>query len=458
MRFTRHQIQVLTVLHLVVAVMLLGVILMPKGTNGGADVPVQGEPTIPDDGVPDAPKIHDRFRDPRIVFDEDIFWETNIGGSGDEQVENAYEIRDKLYIIGNTNSTDLDFEGADGGIYLTVLSKNGKPLAYNFYDGELIKSALHKNGIFCLVRREEKFFALVIDSNGTPEAEKELPLGLGESAIDFIIDYETDGINIIIEATVSQPPQKRVQILSLDASFEPTDGLVLQNSFPLEYVAALPRANGYMIAANCYGAKTGELVIYEWKTSSDELYSLHEFEIANRKYKTADFMPYSNGYVALIIDENGVADLFALDYDLKNPKIILLDSENTTGGKLFSNNEKNFVFLQRANGTSTAYEMPIDLTDKHEIASLSAQTEITAFRATKTDSYFGGKNAFSPVVSVLNNQGVTFEKAFGATTETIKAMLPSDGFIYVICESGGTSQNVGKNFGGTDILLIKLRF
>lgn len=458
MRFTRHQIKVLTVLHLVVAVMLLGVILMPKGGNGGTDSPVQGEPQVPSDGNDVKPQIHDRFRDPRIAFDEDIFWETNIGGSGDEQVENAYEIQKKLYIIGNTNSKDLDFDGADGGIYLTVLSENGKPLAYYFYDGELIKSALHKDGIFCLARRESKFFALVIDTNGVLKTEKELPLKENENPVDFILNYETDGAVIIIEAETELPPQKRVQVLSLDASFDPTDGLVLQNSFPLEYVAALPRADGYMIAANISGAKTGELVIYEWKTSADKLYSLHEFEILNRKYRAVDFMPYSGGYVSLMIDENGVADLYTMDYEFKNTKIIILGAENATGGRLFSDNAKNYVFLQRANGTSAAYEMPLDLSDKTEIASLSTQTEITAFRATQTDAYFGGKNAFSPVISVLNNQGVLFEKAFGSVTETVKVMLPSDGFIFVICESRGTSQNVGKNFGGSDILIVKLRF
>ena len=458
MKFTRHQIQVLVVLHLVVAVMLTGVILMPK-SGIEQNTPVQGEPQLPDnDFSPPDEKVHDKFRSPRITFDEDIFWETNIGGSGNEQVENAYEIGEKLYIIGNTDSTDLDFDENDGGIFLTVLSQNGKPLAYNFYDGRLIKSSICENGIFCLTQKSEKYFACVIDPNGTLKTETQLPLEANETPTDFVFDFLSGGVNIIVEATVEQPPKKRVQVLSLNGSFEATEGVLLQNVFPLDYAAAFPHENGYIIATCATGAKTGELIIYEWKTTQDKLFTMHNYPIANRKYKVADVMPYPSGYVALIIDEKGIPDLLTVDCDLENPTVILLDDSETTGGKLFSDNENNFVFLQRANGTSSMYKMPVDLKNKTELSSFDTQTEVSSFRFTKTDTYFGGKNAFSPVISVLNNQGVLFEKAFGSSTETIKTLLPSDGFIFAVCESGGTSLGVGKNFGGIDIWIAKIRF
>ena len=456
MRFSKHQIKVLAVLHLVVAVMLLGVILMPKGGGGDQSTPVQGEPEPPDGEQEQKP--HDKFRDPRIAFDEDIFWETNIGGTGNEQVENAYEIGDKLYIIGNTDSKDLDFDGADGGIFLTVMSQNGKPLAYCFYGGRLIKSSLVKSGIFCLSENGGKYSVFVIDTNGAVKSEKELPLGTNEKPIDFVCEPETDGIHIIIEATAEFPPQKRLQALSLKNTLEPTEGVALSNSFPLEYVAALPRENGYIIVANAYGAKTGELVIYEWNTSNDKLYSQHDYAILNRKFKAVDFMPYSDGYAALIIDETGVADVYTIGYGLKDTAIVLLGEENIQSGRLFSDNVNNYIYLRRQNGTTAAYKTTTDMKNKSPLGAIENLTEISAFRTTKTDTYFGGKNAFSPVVTILNHQGVSFEKAFGATTETIKAMLPSKGSIFVICESSGTSQNVGKNFGGTDALIVKLRF
>ena len=128
-----------------------------------------------------------------------------------------------------------------------------------------------------------------------------------------MFDFLSGGVNIIVEATVEQPPKKRVQVLSLNGSFEATEGVLLQNVFPLDYAAAFPHENGYIIATCATGAKTGELIIYEWKTTQDKLFTMHNYPIANRKYKVADVMPYPSGYVALIIDEKGIPDLLTVD-------------------------------------------------------------------------------------------------------------------------------------------------
>ena len=459
MKFTRQQIQVLIVLNVVAVVMLVGVFIMPKTTGGGnPGIPIQGEEPKSEEPQTEPNAVHDKFRDPRIAFDEDIFWETNIGGSGSEIVENAYEINSRLYIFGNTDSRDLDFDGADGNAYLCVLSENGKPLAYFFYEGELIKSALAESGFFCLVKSGDEYRALVIDTNGTVKTQKKLPLGDGETAHDFIINYETGIVNIIIAVETERLPSRRVQILALSRDFEPLEGIVLPSEYPLEYVAALPREDGYLIAVNADGGKYDELILYEWNVTAGNLYTSHEYPVENRSYKALNFIPYANGYAALIIDENGVADILTLDYELINPKIILLNESSAVDGNIYCDNKSNYVFLRFAGGTSKAYKMPLDLSIKTEIASFATQNEISAFKFTRTDTFFGGSNAFSPVVSAIDGGGVLHEKSFGSTTEKIKALIPSDRFIFVICESSGVSQTIGKNFGKTDIVVVKLRY
>ena len=104
------------------------------------------------------------------------------------------------------------------------------------------------------------------------------------------------------------------------------------------------------------------------------------------------------------------------------------------------------------------YEMPLDLSGKTEIASFETCSELNAFRMTQTDTYFGCKNMRSPIISVLNEQGILFEKEFGSSADTVKVLLPYNGFILAVCESTAASHDVGKNFGGSDILIIKLRF
>lgn len=457
MKFSKQQIQVLILLNIVAVVMLIGVLIMPKMSGGGgAKVPVQGEIQNPQE--PDKPKVHDKFRDPRITFDEDIFWETNIGGSGSETVENAYEISSKLFIFGNTDSDDLDFDGAKGGAYISVLSENGKPLAYFFYDGELIKSALHESGFFCLMKNGDDYEVLVIDLNGTVKTQKKLPLTDGETAQDFIIDYETGTVNIVIAVDTERLPNKRVQLLALSRDLEPLEGLVLPSAYPLEYVAILPRENGYLIAVNADGGKYDELILYEWNVSSDSLYTAYECRVENKSYAAASFIPYLDGYAALIIDEFGVADILVVDYELNNPKIILLNESGACGGNIYCDNKSNYVFLSMGDGSSKAYKMPLDLSGKTELISFATQTEIDAFKFTKTDTFFGGRNAYSPVVSAIDGSGILQEKSFGSTTDKIKVLIPSNGFIFVICQSSGVSQTIGKNFGGSDIVVLKLRY
>ena len=139
MRFTKRQLCVLGILSFTAVVMLLGVFLMPKNIPSR---PAQGEPQNPDPVPPAVTAPHDKFRDPRIAFDEDIFWETNLGGSGNEQVENAYSFGENVLIFGNTDSSDLDFDGEQTGMFAVGITQNGKPTVYRTYGGTLKKSAL----------------------------------------------------------------------------------------------------------------------------------------------------------------------------------------------------------------------------------------------------------------------------------------------------------------------------
>jgi hypothetical protein len=433
-------------------------------------MPPRPAASLPADGgsgsAAEAP--HDKFRSPRISSNENLYWETNLGGSGEDIPERAYPLGGRLLIIGATTSDDLDFESEIPGkkIFLAVMSENGTPLGYLFYEGELIKSMYKPGGaegVLVLFRKGAESHIMLLDENGGAVKTQKLSLAENESVIDAVYNADFSRIFLIVETRQSVPPKVRLKIHTLTENFEFFNGALLDHAFDLDYVSAYPFGTGLLVGANVEGQTSGALVLFEFdnRESSSQLLRVHECTVNGvKKYRAETLIPGADGgFTALIKAADGVMNILLIDAALGARNIVLLNSGAAEAGAIFAAANAYYVFTRSELKVGAMTRFNTGFTSPVSYDNFGFYNAVTAFGFSGANAFFGGKNMQSPVISRIDGGGVLTETAFGGKTESVIQMLlyPREGFLLALCSSGSKGADTGANFGGTDLWLTKIR-
>ncbi|MDR2201955.1 MAG: hypothetical protein LBP26_04245 [Clostridiales bacterium] len=465
--FTRRQIWILAVVHVITAAMLLGVFFYRPARDGGK--PTAANPS--DGGTAETPADHDKFRAARIL-DESVMLETNLGGSGNESVTAAFELSGRLYLFGETDSQNYDFEGRSEGenTFLIITDLALKPLFYKTFKGGFAKCA-HFNTAFLLMTKSERAAELfALDASGTAVLQKEIPLETGEVPLDFVYGYDEqsavtaiDEIVVAVQMNLKSEPQKKIKLIPFDADFKQKTGRIIYNAYALEYIAGFPYGAGYAFAVNMRSDIGSHMALIVCESPLTLPHKLIPYELnSGRDYLAARVTPYSGGFAALIIDADGSADILTVGFDLNAAQIILLPPHKAKSGELFFDDYEGVFYVYTRSQTDLGRFIEVNPDGPRTTAydTFSTCRSLTAYRAARGAAYFGCKNMPSPYVAVRYGAGRFSEFAFGGKSENIAELIPFpvDGYIIAVCTSAAKNSKVGGNFGGDDIWLVKIRY
>ncbi len=451
-KFTRSQINILSVLIVVIVILITGIIFLPAFSPDPAS---GGKPT---DETPITPQ-HEKFRNARVAFNENLYWETNLGSSGEDITENMYELDSKIYIIGTVGAADLDF--ADAGtnkIFLMILSLNGTPLSYHFYPGNIIQSMLFDDGIFVAAQSADgSKNVFTVKPDGSVKNSKTLLLNKNETVVKIIPDYYTGRIVFFLNVKAELPPVDRLRIVEFHKDFEIRESCAISHVYDLNFIDAYQYGSGYIVAAGYQTINNGGLLIYEWRNGTVNL-KVHDCTIAGRRYTPKKIVPYPEGFAAAVIDSNNIPDVLLIGTDFKPAMSAFLHTVEASEIDIFCDNTYYYVHTLSTSGIASAKRFSLYFKNASELAPFNFALKINAFALNASDTFFAYTKAGGPAMLVLNNQGAVFETSFGSATDKPAAILPFKGFIITAVHSKSVSIDVGKNFGGTDVWVTKVKF
>ena len=168
MKLQKAQLRLIILLNAVLAVLVAAIALEC----------ILGDRTLtPSDAEAETPVVSDTpkpeyslVRKARLSLSDAIDLETNIGGSGDETLVEAYAYDGKLYIFGNTTSSDYDMTDAQGRAFMCVTDEDLSTERFSFFgSGEKLERVIFGEGGF-LRSFVDKFFD-IMNKAGTYEGK-----------------------------------------------------------------------------------------------------------------------------------------------------------------------------------------------------------------------------------------------------------------------------------------------
>lgn len=435
----KQQIKVIMALNLVLIVMFAGVLLMfgVKPTDAGAFNP---------------PPPHSLIRAARLSANEDIAWETNIGGSGDEQLVCAFTAYGRIYIFGNTLSRDYDFAGASGIGFCAIISAAGNTKSFTVYpfDIAVVKPTL--DGFVACGNDGDTAVLKLIDSDGVVTGGATLNPNIKQKALDIYIE----GSSYYLVSSYFDNVIKKTTIFinSFSSGLAHKFEYGINCAFDLQYINILPYKQSLMLCANVISVKENylALVIFD------------KLNVPTFKYIKADYgyfcyniMPFDGGYAALA-NKNNVPEIITITNDFKKDLTKELHCNSADGASMFFAQGSYFSFTRPSEGNATLQKMTTSLTTVKKISEGDDFIFLHDDSYTPKASYVLGSTAQKLKILALASDGTVLQKQIATAKESGGKIVPLDDGILIIANSNQISADIGGNFGLNDIWLAKIRF
>ncbi|MDR0425672.1 MAG: hypothetical protein LBH24_00720 [Clostridiales bacterium] len=451
-KFTKSQVTVIAALSAALILLTAG-ILIERALSGAFSAPPGAE--TPPTG---AEAVYHKNRDARISLSPKLELETNLGGSGDETLCDAYCLGDTLYIFGNTTSADFDMENGSQA-FMAVLTAYGRTEAFYFFgeDNAPLFRAIPAEGGFLLALNGQKPRLVLVDYAGG--VLHSAPAGLAATQ-DRIVDLKLlDGYYAAVVEHRANPlarPQLRVTRYARDltVSYERE----IRSAFSLTYVDCFFIGDAFTLFFNansdiaCYaGAAVGNKTALEPKLTF----------IDDRKtpeYQAAGVMPTAGGWAMAVVfrgkdgGENG-AGVKCLNAAFVTETEQYIGLADPLAGQMYYYDSMYYTYFSAENSRSmTAFSA--DFTVKRRVPEFDDVTAVTDIRLSDSYALFGGVRGGKAAVI---GAGGAFSAAAGAGAEHNVRVLPGEKGLYLICESRLKGGDVGGNFGGSDIWIARIR-
>ncbi len=422
---TRAQIKAITLLNGVIAVLILGIIV----TNSiKADVPLSAEPYR-----------HEIIRTARVSAHENIAWEINLGGSGNDNVISSHKTADGYAFFYTTTSTDLDCVSG-GKSYAVKLNFYGTVTANVPFDFSIVKAVKTVGGWAVIGNRNDEVILALIDETFVVKSSVTLN-DFDLTAVDLFV---FNGRLLAVTVYTHPLTNKNAFIVySLDGELNVVFSRVISRAFDLKYVNLIPLGNEkFLLATNTVDAQQNFLTVAEFSNKTESAF--YDFGIVSYSYSTVAFYPSDNGFVALIVG-GGKSDFLLIDKSL-----------NATGKTFVSNSQE--VYAKYSNGFAyvtsgeNTYKFGSSFVDKTIVSDVYAPLYDVTSNNLYTVVSSGGINlsVFSNVTSDVKKITVASE-----LQQLCSVITNDDGFI-IVCSSQATCDDVKNHFGGIDVWIAKI--
>ena len=415
-------------LSVVILILLCGVLVTLKERDA---TPAQAE----------APYEHSLVRDARPSLNPLLEYETNIGGSGDEEPVALLSQNGRIYLFGNTNSSDLDFaanqEGKTQG-FCATLAPNGHTEAFTVFPFSLAKVIPTASGFAVAGNRGSAAGLYLLSSDLTVTGEATMPTTtpLAAKAL-FVFDNR-----YFLLAESHDELTNRTSILLQTY----TSGLALESTkafahtYSLSFIDLLPTGSGYLLAAAASFQARGFLTLARFTVLGEPAYT--DFDLGYY-YTPYSFTPTADGYAALSSRE-GKTELLTLTDTLAKRGTSFLSE--------LSNEQEKTLFYAGALYAHTGDTL-------FRLNETGNATAVLAYEARRIDDFLTDTVAsfcagFAPSGEALN---LAFLGSV-SKTETLDiqggtALLCKSGNRLLLCASAAGGADMGRVFGGHDIWL-----
>lgn len=429
----KRQLQVISLLFAVILI-LSGGVAYTVSTRRGDALGV----------VAPAPTMHNMFRDARPSANENILFETNFGGSGNDIPTATFVKNGEIYVFGNTDSTDKDFAANEGGLrgFGARLSEEGKTLAFVIFDFSVFKVIPTQSG-FAVAGNEGSVAGLYLLSDTlTLTGKAVMPPNHVLSACGL---YVYDNRYFLLASSHDEMTDKDtllLRIYTMGLSYEREK--VFSHTYGLKLLDLMPYDDGYILAAAATFQDLGYLTVARFSAISPPAFN--DFNLGY-KYTPTAFMPLGDGYAA-VYDYEGSCQLLTLSGKLTKKDIKFLSEQPNSGSK--------HLFYASA---------PYVYTGK-ELLYLSDEARVIG----KYDWSVASINAFSgngvcAVISGVADDKLHLGKINGNNTEFFSLdVLPQSVYIgtqsdyaVIAADSSCKSADCADNFGNADVWIAKIK-
>jgi hypothetical protein len=458
-KFTKRQINVLLVLNALVFVLFCGMFFLPwvNPAVGGFD---PGAET----GAP--PHTVSRGANPgRAPY---VDWETNIGGSGAEEVVAAYPVGSGIIVFGNTDSGNLDFADGPGGFSVRINSsgRNEVPIIYP----ERIKAAVPTDDDgFLLLTYSPVFSGLIkTDASGAEQTVVKIDTDENERVLDICYAgfAEETNYHVIIEHTAPNTKRRNLRILQYDESLEVKHQHFFNSGLNLDYIAAYPYPDSYILFANTSVASNpvSAMAYFEWTDYSSSENEGRDIEkIGPIKNFICDGVIPSpaGGFNFLIRDaDNGYAP-YLVEFSLNNPESFVthtLGNNRANGARLSALNGTAFAFVYGAeSGAMYAFGTVSNGDKQKNIRGFDNITTLYCHQQADVYGVFCGEGADTfEVLTVDADSEFIRKREFKSSGEKAAFMLPDGEAVLVIGTASKSGEIVKNNFGQSDVFIARI--
>lgn len=433
--FSKQQLQTIMILTAVIFLLLCGVAYT-----------VSTRPVTPVSGKPaDERPPHVLQRDARVSANEHIAWETNLGGSADEQPVAVLCKNNEIYIFGNTCSNDLDFAGESEGKlrgFGARLTAGGRTVEYTLYDFTVQKAIPTLSG-FAVAGNEGSSAGLYVLSDTLTVTGKTVMSPT--HALSAVGLYVFDNRYFLIAESYDTLSDTKSLLLHVY-----TTGLTLEiekvfsHTYSLDFLDLMPYDGGYILAASASFQGLGYLTVARFSLLNVPAYTDYKLGHA---YTPTSFVPLGSGFAA-ICDYEGKCELLLL-----NSSFVKTDLKFFT--EVANSNQKLLFYAGTAIYAYTGEALLRLGDDGRTVGTVNfAPERIVAFCSNGVAAFIAGATQDGITLARIGTQTDTFSLQ---VTSTARAALYCDGTsLLLAADCSGKTQDCTDNFGGSDVWLCKL--
>ena len=450
MKLNKAQVRTILVLDLVLIVLILaiGAQFLLGGRSAvpvdESSLPANADNATATDEKPSEPE-YSRSRAARKSTAAALELETNIGGSGDESLVDVIATNGRVFVFGNTTSTDCDADGgsgafvaeldetlttldfyrpserkivgvtlAEGGFLLALGGENGVSLALMGYDGKVTATAPETDGEFAALRLTDDGYALVTSVTHSPLVKKKLFL----RAFDF-------SLNRVYERMIFSP-------------------------YSLEFVDLFKVGKTYAVFFNA----VSDLSRHAGAATCDERPEpVLAYIDKGGAYRASAVAPVSGGWAIAAIYEGGDGALMIVGDDFSKKTVIFQGATLPLSATIgYCDNTYYVGFFGGEASVALAYDSGFKV--QRRLNALGSLSGVTDFISGGDWGLFAGTTG--DALGVVGSRG-SCSLRFGSGNESNPRLACSDDDFYVAACSKGTSADVGGSFGGTDLWIAKLK-
>lgn len=250
---TKSQLRIIAALIIVVVALAAGLLFyMPTAQEASANP----TPQTPSENA----ASHEKIRDAEICLEPSLIFSQTFGGSGNESIVKIFYNENCLYIFGNTDSSDYDFDKA--GAFLAIIGTNGKTQGFFSYDGELKAVTLYDGGFVMAIDRNSSPIAMAVSYEGIEIASLAIPSGQAEIALD--IKYIDTGYVFVAKTVQNITGFMRLKMTMLSRNLQFIGSLVTDEVYSLEYITTIDKGGELIVMANALSDLKNMLCKGEW--------------------------------------------------------------------------------------------------------------------------------------------------------------------------------------------------